>query len=620
MNALALGAFLLVVGGPGLLAVSAAPRLPWLDRLLLALPVGLAAFPAVVLALRALHLPLDVRLLAAIGAAAAILAAGFFRGARAEPSPPPRRRGFALGAALVAAALAGTMYHGATRYPWLEDDDPWQHAAAARYVALHGRTAQPPGEARASIVLEPYPPYYAALMGVLHQANPDLEDVLKFFNALVVGISVLAAFFAFEAMSGSAAAALAAAALLAVCPAYMSHFIWAQTLAVPCFLAAAWALAGGSAAGGARSAGFWLTAALVWASTVVQPSSAAASGLLLALAAAVVGLVSRARREPAPWRPLAAVAAAGAASLATWGLLSRAQLQAYATTPGVFRGGAGADTSGGLVYGFLDVVLANRFDKIDQGTGLGWATAALAAAGVAATILAARPSARATLRPWALVLVAWTAVALVGIEGNALPLKLFPHRFWVYLAIPAAALAAEGARACTAWLREGRARFAAAAALVVAAFATNVGPRLWLQDTAWPPGSAWSDMQHAAGYAHVAAVLPRWTRVLTLCFRDEFLVGLDLAAEPWDPALAPLRARLATASGEEVIGFARARRYQYLLVDAACVDRLGRDGARALVDRLRGTGQVELALDDPGALLVRVAGVGQAAPLPVAAP
>ena len=604
MSALALGAFVLAIGGPGLLATSAATRLPWLDRLLLALPVGLGALPLEVLALRALHLPLDVRLLAAIGAAAAALAPVAGRGA--EPSPP-RRAALALGAALVAAALAATLYHGATRYPWLEDDDPWQHAAAARYVALHGRTAQPAGEARASIVLEPYPPYYAALMGVLHQANPDLKDVLKFFNALVVGISILAAFFAFEAMSGSAPIGLGAAALLAVCPAYMSHFIWAQTLAIPCFLSAAWALARGGPARGPRSGEFWLAAGLVWASTVVQPSSGATSGVLLALAALLVALAARARRAPEPWRPILAVAVAGAASLATWALLNRAQVQAYAAVPGVFRGGAASDTSGGLVYGLLDVVLANRIDKIDQATGLGWATAALAAAGIGAVAgRAVRRWRDGTVSPWEPVLVAWTAATVVGLEGNALPVKLFPHRFWVFLAIPAAALAAEGARAAAAWLRDRRVRAAAAAALVAVAFATNVGPRRWMQDTPWPPGAAWSDVAHAAGYVRVAESLPRWTRVLPLCFRDEFVVGLGLAAEPWDPAVPPLRARLASASGEEVLGFARARRFEYLLLDATCIDRLGREGARALVDRLRATGQVELALDDPGALLIRL--------------
>ncbi len=583
-----------LVGGLGLGALRLSAPRSWPERLALAFPVGLGLWPPAVLVLRLFHLPLDWRLMGSLGLAGVALA---IADRRPAPAVPRARMASLAAAAALAAALAGVMYSGATRYPYLEDDDPWQQAVAVRWAALQKTTVQP--DPPVTLYLEPYPPHYAALMGVLHQVNPDLKDVLKFFNALIVGISVLSAFIAFEALSGSAAKALAASALLAVSPSYMSHFIWAQTLAIPVFFAAVWALAGLPA--GARwwaDGPSWLALLLVWSATVTQPSSAAVFALLLVVAAAVRAAAARARGEAIPRPEVAAIAAAGAASLASWLVLMRRQIAHYASQPGAFQRGQGDDTSGGLVYGLRDL-LFEYGNKIDQGTGLGWATVALVVIALVALVARWRQDPPAD-RSTRLVMVAWLVIGLLGIEGNALPWKLFPHRFWVFLVIPVAYLAAEGA-AALADLALGK--WARAGVLVVAvgvAFGTNLGPRLDLQTGVWPPGVGWPGPDQLGAWVETAGHLPPWTGVFAPCFRDEYLIGLNLHAEPWDPALRGLRERLASTDGRELAAVMAARGYPYLVLEASCVQKIGLEVTRALDASVRASGRFQVEAQIPG--------------------
>src|SRR5262249_36122110 len=159
--------------------------------LLLALSIGLGLLPPLLLVLRLAHAPLRWWLVLGIAAAGPLALA--IRGATARrtrppPAPPapkpapksraprrsrPPRAPAVVIAALAAAWLAGMLYAGAARNPWLEDDDSWQHAVGAHYVAHFATTAQP--WPPISHYLEPYPPYFTALMGVLHQSQPDLQ-------------------------------------------------------------------------------------------------------------------------------------------------------------------------------------------------------------------------------------------------------------------------------------------------------------------------------------------------------------------------------------------------------------------------------------------------------------
>ncbi len=584
MYTLTLATFLFALYGLGRGALALGGRRHGLDALWLSPVVGLAVVPLTILALRVLRLPLDHRIVLALAAAGALVPLL----QRGVPAPPVSWGHFGAGAAAaaIAAALAVTMYAGATRYPYLEDDDPWLHAVGARYVALHRTTAQP--TPRIFPYLEPYPPYYTGMMGLVHQANDDLRWVLKSINAIVIGLSVLAAFHAFQALSGGRLHAVVAAAILAASPAYMSHFIWAQTLAIPVFLAALWALSSlGDTPRPVASGRFWLAALLVWSATIVQLSTAAVFALLLVSLGAVAA-VSGWRRERRVAAASLAVLAGGALSFATWAGFAAAYggpRQMLGTvgvlTPGVFAGTSNVDTSGGVVYSLREIVFPPLSDKIDQSTGLGWGSAALAAAAIVAVGVRCWRERRAP-RPADGTMLLWLCVGLLGIEGNALPVRLYPHRFWVFLAIPVAYLAATAVVAPGALRSWSRWRWGAVAGLAALAVGPSLRPRASMQLAEWPPGSRWTSVDQLQAYNRLSDELPRWTRVLPLCNDDALVIGLNLEAEPWDPELVRLRSELGTATAERVLAFLRDRRYDYVIVDDSCVLRLGAARAEEL--------------------------------------
>ena len=326
---------------------------------------------------------------------------------------------------LTAAVLVtGMLYFGATRYPYLEDDDPWGHAAGAHYVALE-KTACGADEATGRY-LEPYPPYYTALMGMLHQTNPDLQGVLKFVNAVLIGISLLAAFHAFEAIGGNTVLAAAGASILGMLPAYMSHFIWSQTLAIPVFLIAVWAVATLEREPGIgtwhRREGVMLAAMLVWSATIVQPSTAVLFAIAFVIHALIVTPIGWRALRSMPLASVLAIVLGGTLSLITWTcfILAYGWKQfAGALFLGSHVLGAG-DTSQGIVYSLTDIVFAPSSGKIDQATGLGWLVCVFVLVALVAFLIRWRtwltPEHAART-----VVIAWLVFGLAGIEGNALP-------------------------------------------------------------------------------------------------------------------------------------------------------------------------------------------------------
>ena len=126
---------------------------------------------------------------------------------------------------------------GAFSYPYLEDEDPWGHAVGAKYVALE-KTAYDPVFVHQTKIdevlsyLDPYPPAYDALMGILHQTSPDLPWTLKFFNALIISLGLIFFYLFAQLFMGNKPKALLATFFLAAVPAYFSHFIWAHALVV----------------------------------------------------------------------------------------------------------------------------------------------------------------------------------------------------------------------------------------------------------------------------------------------------------------------------------------------------------------------------------------------------
>ncbi len=126
------------------------------------------------------------------------------------------------------------IYHkGAFIYPFLEDDDSWSHALSVKYISVEKTVFKTTSVS--FHYLDPYPPAYDMLFGILHQTNNSIYWTLKFFNTLIISLSIIFFYFFVKEFTGNRNKALFSTFALASVPAYLSHFIWSLALTVPLY-------------------------------------------------------------------------------------------------------------------------------------------------------------------------------------------------------------------------------------------------------------------------------------------------------------------------------------------------------------------------------------------------
>lgn len=523
---------------------------------------------------------------------AAALAAAAWQKKPADFRLPEAGMEWKLVAAMFAAHLA-VYAAGAFQYPYLEDDDPWEHAAAAHYVSVSGSYLQP--EHLPLHYLAPYTPFYDVLMGVLFQVdNSSMQATLKFFNALLASLSIPFFFcWARERLGGRTA--LWASFALAVLPCFMSHFIWSQTLALALVFPALYFMEKFSKAGeGAARKAFGIMAVLSSAAVfMTQPSTGAMFGGLMAAYLAALALpdaIAARTLSLAKLKPPATALFGGllVAVALFWGpmfvvypvdkVFAQNSLSAKLLTD------VQGDTGGGLVYGLGDFIDAPLASKMDQPTGFGPAMAILLAIGAAAAALALRSPEN---RDNAAVMLLWLAYGLIGTEGNLLPVKLVPHRFWVFLAIPVAILAGYGAVRALEYVEKNRRALETVAKVLIVALLlyTSAYPKAVVETSAWPPGAKWVSEQHIAGYVGLKALPPN-TPVFNFCMGEQFADGMDKAGYAWVKEVADYKYAAINDSTDANYAFLKKYGYKYAIIDQSCMKGVDAESIRRKIDGL----------------------------------
>jgi len=222
----------------------------FLERNLMRIGTGLGVFSVVTIFLNLLHIPLDwkIVLVLSIVVSIAILLKSLLNKERQKINIKLTKSDVYILIVLLIFFIHLSIYlKGAFLYPYLEDDDSWDHAKSAEYVAIE-KTAFEPEEYKALPghgmfhYLDPYPPTYPILMGILHQTSSSLNWTLKFFNSLIISLGILFFYFFVKEFTNSQAKALFATFILAIIPSYFSHFIWSLSLSVALFFPALYCL------------------------------------------------------------------------------------------------------------------------------------------------------------------------------------------------------------------------------------------------------------------------------------------------------------------------------------------------------------------------------------------
>ncbi len=626
--------FLCWAYGFGLLAIVGAKERKSLAHALLAqLGIGLAVLSFLAVVLRLLHVPIQIGVylgIALAGLAAAALVRrrewwpkgrqGAAEGDAGRRAPLARESVWCLVIlALVLGAFLALFLRGAFAYPYLEDDDPWNHAQGATYVAREHTYAVDESvravEGGYAFYLEPYPPTYDALMGVLRQANDSIVWTLKFFNALLAALAIAFIFLFAREYLGSDLKALFCAFVLAVLPSFMSHFIWSQTLALALFPVGLYALLK------ALSDDAWRIPAIVAIASmlVTQPVVSFVFGVVVLLLLATLlahelassgkdkGFLSRVPRTA---RGVVVGTCGVALSMAFWG----AQLAGLGA--GGIVGAKGSEFTSGWAggyalqrYGLSEILFPPLEGRIDQATGIGLVLALLALAGICIivalrkrTLSPAREWRHAHMLLWLLPLAYLVFAPTLGLPGWG------SSRAWAYMAIPLALVATEATFIIAQSAAKGRQglRIGIVAAIALCIAATCVPAKVAVQTSGWPPGGQWTAQEEVEGYEQMRALLPAGTRVLPLCAGDQRAIGFDMQSDPWDIDVARFHKSAINASGDEIVSFLEAHHYEYITLDATCVRDYGENATIALSDRISETGKFSPAIQSAGFLLAEV--------------
>lgn len=495
---------------------------------------------------------------------------------------------FCFSAVFVAAiVLFYTFLVGAFAYPYLEDDDPWDHAVAVKYIATEKTYYQPSGEA-ISHYLEPYPPTYDVLLALFYQINGSVFLTLKIFNVFLIALGILFFFVFARELFGLEIATVASVVLVAL-PSWMSHFIWSHTLALVLFFPALTI-----AFRGFTDQRYILPAVLLIAAEMVtHPFVAILFGIffisiLLWHFSFLFFSIADKKEMFTTMNPFTRSFIIGFCGLALSFLYWAQQLAHHGLSnilyshTGGFSGVAstGFETAADLyinpAYTLSDFLIAPLVTKIDQPTGFGVVVFIFGICG--AVYLFWNWRKYFVQDKYQLIILLWFIATFIGLLGGHLPFSILTHRFWAYVSIPLALLVGIFVVAIFEKIHSQTIAVAFAFILFFSVFGipffdsfnayTSWYPKYVVETSPWPPGVAWSSVQELEGYMWMHEHLVG-SRVLSLCKEERFLIGFDLETDFPNEEMNDFRLSLATKTVEDIVS--QTKEYDAVSLEYSCV-------------------------------------------------
>ena len=522
--------------------------------------VGFAAFAVITVFMNLFSIPLHYSVLVALAIIIPIwrLVRGFYPGfdvLKKRPGMPefsvPQM--FAL---FLFVIVFGMMLQGSFSYPFLEDDDPWGHAEAAKYISIT-HTAEEPVLVDYHYI-DPYPPAYDIFMGVMHQSNDSISWTLKFFNSLMCGLAVLF-FYAFARSFMPEDISIIATFIIAMLQSFMSHFIWSQSYLIMMFLVAFYCIKNLEQDWG------WFFPGVISIAAVFlsQPSGAVIFVIMFAgywIANVMMnGFMSE-------WDAVLTFFVGGLISGVYWFV----KLMQYGFD-GLMKGvgfytdmvsGVAADTSEGVIYSFKDFFLPPILSRMDQGIGLGPVVFILLVASFVYIIWKYKWCARLSYLRVGLV---WFIITFLGVQGNALPWKLMPHRFWVFFSIPVAMIVSYGFIKFIYMLHKKSLRVVLIGFVVALVFLSSGVPKYMMQTASWRQGSGILD-EELNGFNQLKTLPPNTKVFVYQSGRDMIAIGYDKMSPEWESEVIDFRKNIRFADKDMFKKFFDDIGYEYMLM------------------------------------------------------
>ncbi len=583
------------------------PESIW-EKVFLTIAIGLGIFPILVVFLNFIHVPLDWKIFLLLSLAFPLFV--IIKKIQKKQFTFPsfsfsfKKSDLFLLAALLIMLLSLFIYtKGAFAYPYLEDEDPWGHAVGAKYIALEKTAYDPvlPGQEKIDQVLsyiDPYPPAYDVLMGVLHQTSPDLLWTLKFFNALIISLSLLFFYLFAKKLMDSAAKALLATFFLAMVPAYFSHFIWAHGYVVALFFPAMYALFMIAE----DKKWFWVAALLVasiWVTqNIEEPIKLTTMMILFVIAASII-------KKRFLLKETAAIGAGVVISFMWWGMMiykytfrgfiryftgnnivaatnstldvsvgssvnSAAQGSIFAKIGGILHSLTSSGGTASRAYSLHDFVVAKGTNLINSPIGIGIILSLLVLFAVLYSLWHYRSRLVEPENMALSVILLWLLYTFWGVNGQTFPISVArgPFRMWLLLAIPVALIATEGTYLLIKLLKRWNVpRLIVITLIVLGVIITSGYAKYQANTSIWPTSGVFSTAMEPIEYAQWFATVPPNTPVFVYAPRDKIAIGLGGESCLWCDSVIQFRKDIIHRDAVQLHSFLQNQGYQYLILN-----------------------------------------------------
>lgn len=563
----------------------------FLERNLVYIAIGLAVFPILAIILNFLHIPLDWKIFLALSLIIPLYNLKNYKQFQPSFKLKIKKSHITLFLVFIIFFTSLFMYtKGAFSYPYLENDDPWGHAIGVKYVALEKNAFDPdvskPGRDIDPVLsyIDPYPPAYDILLGILHQTSEDLTWTLKFFNALIISLGLLFFYLFAKLFTKSRNKALFATFILAAIPSYLSHFIWAHSLVITILFPALYAFIS------IQTDKKWmypaaLSVASIW---VTQNISQPIKLTTLLVIFIIVGSITY--KKFFKYETIALVSG-GILSLFWWGvILTKYPINVFlgyyegskATVTGaaassifskllaVIKAITNPSGTASRAYTFSDFFIAQKTNMINNPIGVGVFLSILTLIGIAYVLIKYRGEIVKQENAWICITLFWLIFTFWGVNGYTFPISIAKAAFrvWMIMAIPLALIATEGFYFLMKLTKKIPLLKIGIFLFIVAGILLTSGYQKFHHNTnpGWPTTGSFQG-QEPFEYAKWFNTIPKNSKVFLLAPREKLTMGFGMYSCHWCQDEIDFRLDILNSDGNRLHSFLKNRGYEYLVVN-----------------------------------------------------
>ncbi|MAF99562.1 MAG: hypothetical protein CMH61_03020 [Nanoarchaeota archaeon] len=465
---------------------------------------------------------------------------------------------------------------GSFAYGYLEDSDPYTYARDMKYVSVE-KTLDVPYFRQINF-LDPYPPGYTMIMGVLHQTSPEAQWTLKFFNALLISLSLIFFFFMVRGLTRNSQIALASTFVLLMIPSYLSHFIWSHSLIPLLFFLLIYSYLRIDS-----NKKWWIMSAVVTAAILLthhrQAIKLAIMGgifffvtwyhtkkfprgiFLSALAGFLISLSWWAFKFKSLVRMMVGGGASDIVSQTTTGSTNFIMKLVHAF-PVLFSPSGGTTTK---AYTFENFIFATKYPHINTPIGWGVMISSLLLVGLIFLIWKYKHM-KKSQKTWIGILLFWFLFTFLGVNSQTfnLPIGLGAFRMWMLLAIPVSILAGVGIVALNTKMKSKH----LFTFLIVLLIFFTAGLQKYQFNTSdgWQYGAKWVNANEVNEFVKMRNSLPVNTKIFTFGLQNKVVIAFDMYACVWCEEYREFKKDVIKKDIDEIHSWLKKHDYKYLLI------------------------------------------------------